>query len=193
MAGADASTSQESSCSTPKWLKIYRPQRAFVSIVASNGGDGGGVEIKLIGLIAAGTVMGGAIGIGGFNYFEASAPAEQAARTRLTLCSGQVRSNCVVDGDTFWLNGQKIRIADIDTPKINPPRCAAEGERGNRAKVRLLELLNAGPFTLDTIDRDEDRYGRKLRVVTRGGRSLGDMLVSEGLARTWSGRREPWC
>jgi endonuclease YncB( thermonuclease family) len=27
----------------------------------------------------------------------------------------------------------------------------------------------------------------------RDGRSLGDQLVSEGLARTWSGRREPWC
>ena len=33
--------------------------------------------------------------------------------------------------------------------------------------------------------RDEDRYGRKLRVVVRNGRSLGDQLVSEGLARTW--------
>jgi len=28
--------------------------------------------------------------------------------------------------------------------------------------------------------RDEDRYGRKLRVVVRNGRSLGDQLVSEG-------------
>ena len=35
--------------------------------------------------------------------------------------------------------------------------------------------------------RNEDRYGRKLRVVVRNGRSLGDWLVSEGLARTWGG------
>jgi micrococcal nuclease len=41
--------------------------------------------------------------------------------------------------------------------------------------------------------RDEDRYGRKLRVVVRDGRSIGDMLVAEGLARAWTGRREPRC
>jgi endonuclease YncB( thermonuclease family) len=58
----------------------------------------------------------------------------------------------------------------------------------------MRELLHAGPFELERIPgRDEDRYGRKLRVVTRNGRSLGDQLVAEGLARTWSGRREPWC
>jgi endonuclease YncB( thermonuclease family) len=50
------------------------------------------------------------------------------------------------------------------------------------------------PFEVAPIGgRDEDRYGRKLRIVTRGGRSLGDVLVAEGLARTWTGRREPWC
>ena len=28
-------------------------------------------------------------------------------------CSGPERSTCVLDGDTFWLEGTKIRIADI--------------------------------------------------------------------------------
>lgn len=100
----------------------------------------------------------------------------------------------VVDGDTFWLNGEKIRIADIDTPETHPPRCAYEAELGARATRRLEALLREAPFELAAIGgRDEDRYGRKLRIVTRGGRSLGDMLVAEGLARTWTGRREPWC
>ena len=30
-------------------------------------------------------------------------------------------------------------------------------------------------------------------IVTRDGHSIGDQMVAEGLARTWSGRREPWC
>lgn len=107
---------------------------------------------------------------------------------------GRARRTCVVDGDTFWLDGTKIRIADIDTPEIGQPRCDYEYELGMRATRRLVDLLNAGPFELLTIgNRDEDQYGRKLRVVTRNGRSLGDQLVSEGLARTWTGRREPWC
>jgi micrococcal nuclease len=98
----------------------------------------------------------------------------------------------VIDGDTFWYGGEKIRVADIDTPEVRG-RCAEETELAGRATRRLDALLNAGPFELQRIGRDEDRYGRKLRIVTRGGRSLGDQLVAEGLARTWSGRREPWC
>ena len=31
--------------------------------------------------------------------------------------------------------------------------------------------------------RDEDKYGRKLRIVTRGGESLGGVLVDEGSGR----------
>jgi len=65
---------------------------------------------------------------------------------------------------------------------------------GNKATDRLVELVNEGPFELKVWqDRDTDGYGRKLRVLVRNGRSLGDRLVSEGLARTWAGRREPWC
>ncbi|BDW83708.1 hypothetical protein MACH24_31460 [Erythrobacter sp. Dej080120_24] len=116
-----------------------------------------------------------------------------ASVPQFAIC-GRVRRTCVVDGDTFWLDGTKIRIADIDAPEIGKPSCDYEYQRGMRATHRLVELLNEGPFELRTIEsRDEDQYGRKLRVVTRGGRSLGDQLVSEGLARTWTGRREPWC
>lgn len=118
---------------------------------------------------------------------------QQASSPQFSIC-GSIRRTCVVDGDTFWLDGIKIRIADIDTPEISEPRCDYEYDLGIRATHRLVELLNAGPIELRTIgSRDEDRYGRKLRVVTRSGRSLGDQLVREGLARTWTGRREPWC
>ena len=112
----------------------------------------------------------------------------------LALCGSAFRRNCVVDGDTIWLNGTKIRIADIDTPEVSEPRCGAERQLGMEAPYRLRELLNEGPFSVSPIGaRDEDQYGRKLRVLNRNGQSIGDMLVAEGLARTWTGRREPWC
>jgi endonuclease YncB( thermonuclease family) len=100
----------------------------------------------------------------------------------------------VIDGDTFDYEGTRIRIADIDTPEVHG-QCPYEIALAARATRRMRALLAAGPFELHALGsgRDEDRYGRKLRIVTRGGRSLGDVLVAEGLARTWSGRREPWC
>ena len=108
-------------------------------------------------------------------------------------CSGPIRRNCVVDGDTFWLQGEKIRIADINTPEVSEPQCQREADLGDQATKRLIALLNEGGFSLATIDRDEDRYGRKLRIVTRSGESLGETLVAEGLAERWKGYRGGWC
>lgn len=118
---------------------------------------------------------------------------DKPAAVTFTYCGGSKLSNCVVDGDTFRYRGDKIRIADIDTPELHPSRCAHEEALGQAAKARLLALLNDGDFELQHINRDRDRYGRLLRVVVRDGRSIGDMLVSEGLARTWEGRRRSWC
>jgi len=144
-------------------------------------------------LAAGGMLLGTAIGIVGINWSSFAASARETPRHTFAVC-GLVRRTCVVDGDTIWLEGVKIRIADIDTPEISQPQCDAEYTRGIRARDRLVVLLNEGEFSLVAIgDRDEDQYGRKLRVIMRGGRSLGDQLVSEGLARTWTGRREPWC
>jgi len=42
-------------------------------------------------------------------------------------------------------------------------------------------------------NRDRDKYGRELRTVERRGQSLGAVLVAEGLAEVWKGRRSEWC
>ncbi len=120
--------------------------------------------------------------------------AQSGQFARFQKCASGARYNCVVDGDTLWISGQKVRVADIDAPEISTPKCASELALGNKATDRLIELVSEGPFQLQAWPgRDTDRYGRELRVLVRDGRSLGDRLVSEGLARTWSGRREPWC
>lgn len=112
---------------------------------------------------------------------------------RFDLCTGAVRANCVVDGDTFWFRGEKIRIADIDAPEISQPACPAERQAGEMSRNRLLAMLSDGRFSLTSGWRDEDRFGRKLRVVSRSGKSLGERLVEEGLARRWNGPDFGWC
>ena len=147
-------------------------------------------------------VSGGLIGLAAATWSGPPVPAGSAAAlsadsgarsVRFGFCHTGGGTNCVVDGDTFWMGGEKIRVADIDAPETHPSRCAEEERLGNAATQRLQALLNAGPVTLEAADRDTDRYGRKLRLVTRGGKSLGEMLVDEGLARRWVGHREPWC
>ncbi|MGE3691358.1 MAG: thermonuclease family protein [Novosphingobium sp.] len=115
------------------------------------------------------------------------------AAAAFALCAPGPRVTCVVDGDTFWLQGEKIRIADINAPETHPAGCPGELTLGEAATRRLVVLLNQGPFELRAAGRDRDRYGRLLRVLVRHGRSLGEQLVSEGLAEPWQGRRSDWC
>src|SRR5690554_141062 len=103
---------------------------------------------------------------------------------RFALCAGR-GGTCVIDGDTIRIEGQPIRIADIDTPEVRGYQCAQELALGQAATQRLIELVNAGPFELGAYERDEDVYGRKLRILKRDGQSIGMQLVAEGLARPW--------
>lgn len=88
-------------------------------------------------------------------------------------------AECVVDGDTFHAGGQTWRIADIDAPEVFSPEMSRQKALGDRATARLLALLDAGPVTLSPADRDADRYGRKLRILMRDGKSLGLQLCCQ--------------
>lgn len=146
--------------------------------------------LVLLGAAAAGLAATGWEATIGPPSAEAANP---AAPVHFGLCHRGGGTNCVVDGDSFWMHGERVRVADIDAPETHPPRCAEERRLGDAATRRLQALLNQGPVTLAVEGRDTDRYGRKLRVVMRDGQSLGEQLVEEGLARPWEGRRRPWC
>jgi endonuclease YncB( thermonuclease family) len=71
--------------------------------------------------------------------------------------------------------------------------CAGEQQKGAAAKLRLQALLNDGTFALSGSARGEDQHGGKFRIAMRAGRSIGDQLVAEGLARRWTGQSVSWC
>ncbi len=108
------------------------------------------------------------------------------AAAALALCppSG-ARHHCVVDGDTLWWQGEKIRIAEIDTPEMNG-RCLAEREMARRARARLVTLLAEQPVRFERVGTD--RYGRTL---ARFG-PVSETLIAEGLAHRWPSRKG-WC
>ncbi|MBP1860840.1 hypothetical protein [Rhizobium herbae] len=95
--------------------------------------------------------------------------------------------NCVVDGGTFWYGRRKIQIADIQPPRIKQAKCDNERKLGSLAKKRLWEILNAGDVQL------VGASGQDATVTVGQGRSIGDMLVSEGLARRRADGKRGWC
>ena len=111
----------------------------------------------------------------------------------MPICGSGRRINCVVDGDTVWLDGEKIRLVNIDAPEVRA-RCAAERERASAATRELALLLHSQPIRIRR--RGEDRYGRTLAVLSTPTGDVGDLLVRRDLAVAWGGRREPvetWC
>jgi endonuclease YncB( thermonuclease family) len=146
--------------------------------------------VVLLGILAAIFVKEG-LGLGAL---APSSPLPSAGEGQFTLCGRGNQVQCVVDGDTIHYAGLKVRLEDIDAPETYQYKCESELALGKRATNRLLELINSGPFEIvKRGGREEDRYGRKLRTVERSGRSLGEILVAEGLARRWDGTRRSWC
>ncbi|MGI8705082.1 MAG: thermonuclease family protein [Sphingomicrobium sp.] len=150
------------------------------------------------GFWGAAALLGAAYGAGWLDKSPAPPAVPSARETKSVggkfgLCPVGGGTNCVVDGDTMWINGENIRIADIDAPETHEPGCSAEKSLGERATRRLHGLVNSGTVTLEGIGRDSDSYGRKLRVVLVDGKSVGDTLVDEELARWYEGGRRSWC
>lgn len=107
-------------------------------------------------------------------------------------CGSGKRYTCVVDGDTLWLQGEKIRLQGYDTPETTTNLCGGRKERrlGKRSTERLIELLNTGEATIQR--NGKDRHQRTLATIWIDGVDVADILV-EGLARYWPDGREFWC
>ncbi len=113
---------------------------------------------------------------------------------RFYFCGTSGLDNCVADGDTFWFAKTRITLADIAAPATDKAACQQERDRGFAAKVRLRDLLNAGKFDIDVLKGQPLEAGSSvMRVVTRNGRSLGSILVSEGLAKPRLAANQAWC
>ena len=116
----------------------------------------------------------------------------------LMLCA----SLLAVDGDTIKCDGQNLRdmgdgapfVSGYDTPETRNAECQQELELGRAATARMRQLL-ATPGLRIYDSGERDRYGRPLVwAVLQNGRSLGNVLVTEGFAVEWSpGSSIDWC
>ncbi|MBC2776447.1 thermonuclease family protein [Parasphingopyxis marina] len=116
-----------------------------------------------------------------------TASANVAARiTSFSDCGYDASENCVINGSSFVVHGDRIQLAGIVAPD-RFSNCAEEREKGAEAQARLIQLLNAGPVELVGTGTTG---GRLVREAYIGRTSIGDTLVDEGLALS-AGRR--WC
>lgn len=100
----------------------------------------------------------------------------------------------LIDGDTADVGGDRFRLVGYDTPETYKPRCSYEKALGEEATRRARQLVrNAGAVDFIILP-GRDKYGRGLARIFLHGKDLGEILISEGLARPYHrGRRKSWC
>lgn len=84
-----------------------------------------------------------------------------------------IRGPLVIDGDTLFHDGRKIRIWGIDAPEI--------GEASGPLAKRQLERLIAAR-SLHVVPRAHDVYGRLVAQVLAGRGDIGQQMVASGFA-----------
>ena len=90
---------------------------------------------------------------------------------------------CMVSMGMETYRREVIRLAGIDAPEMNTPK-------GPTSRDRLRALVTDKTIVLEVKGRE--KYGRLMAVVWIGSTNVNELLVSEGLAKPYSGgKRTP--
>ena len=84
----------------------------------------------------------------------------------------------VVDGDTFKLGGESIRLHGVDAPEI--AQTCDGWPAGEAARRALAALVADGTPQCEAVTRDV--YGRTVAICRVDGRDIGEALVRSGMA-----------
>lgn len=98
---------------------------------------------------------------------------------------GRVR---LVDGDSFHMGSDEIRLEGIDAPE-GRQMCTREGRSwacGEAARRELERLIAGRSITCDGIKRDQ--HGRMLAICRAGGNDLNAAMVASGMAVAFGSR-----
>ena len=140
-------------------------------------------------LIFAALIGAATIALAKFTVFHDD-PAADARALQFGQCYNAEGPNCVLDGGTIYVDGQRVEIAGIEAPAILDAKCDSEHDRGIVAATDLAMLLNSGPVSLG--DPFTDQLGRTVRKVEVKGSDIAPSMIDQGLAHE-AGSGLAWC
>jgi endonuclease YncB( thermonuclease family) len=134
----------------------------------------------IAGILIFGMLMAaGVIALSIFTVFRDD-PAADARAAQFNQCYAAAGPNCVLDGDTIYVGGQRVEIAGMEAPKISDAGCDVERDRGIQAATELALLLNSGPVAVGAPFRDST--GRTVSKVEVKGRDVALKMVDQNVA-----------
>jgi micrococcal nuclease len=117
----------------------------------------------------------------------------------------------VTDGDTIRVSGELkgTRLVGFNAPEVFSPKCEYERQLGGRATARVKQLVSTSSTRIRKVSCACEpgtegtklcNYGRSCGVLLAGGRDVGQILISEGLAvpfvcgsTSCPATPRPWC
>lgn len=148
--------------------KKIRPET--LELIDLSGDDAAPIPVKRVEFEGAGPTPYGALPSSGGRAAIRPMVTEQAPLpTRATILR-------VVDGDTYLLDdGHKVRLSGVNTPE--------KSERiGQLVKESVKQLLTGKEVTLTYGSTSKDHYGRLIAEVWLDGKSVPEILLSNGWA-----------
>ena len=109
-------------------------------------------------------------------------------------CRLDLHDSHPVFGKVTWRE-QLVRLIGLDTPELHPARCAEEKALGEKARDRLIALINGAKAVRVIVEgKRRDKYGRLLVRIEADGVDVAQTLIAEDLGRAYNGgRRKGWC
>jgi endonuclease YncB( thermonuclease family) len=93
----------------------------------------------------------------------------------------------LVDGDSFHLGRDEVRLKGIDAPE-GRQTCRRDGREwrcGEAARTELARLIGGQKVVCRVVERDQ--HGRLLAQCSAGGRDLNAGMVASGMALAYGG------
>jgi endonuclease YncB( thermonuclease family) len=124
----------------------------------------------------------------------ACSPKPESKPVRASIDTSRAPEIIVLQADALVIDGQHVRLVDVDAPQPIPhAHCAAEAAAARASRLRLEAMTHAARTVAIRPEGGRDEYNRAKAHLLIDGVDPAQTLISEGLAVPKTADAFDWC